>query len=482
MKEKIVKCREGLLRGRTDGEVAVFWSVPYAAPPVGELRWKGPRPAYPWLGIRNAALKPPMPVQTLFPNSSLGSHEMSEDCLYLNIWAPDHPQESCPVLVWFYGGALQGGNADSPVNDGSVYARDGVILVTVGYRVGVFGFMCHPDMRRESIHEYVGNFGHRDQLAALKWIRENIENFGGDPDRVTVSGQSAGSASCCALMNAPAAKGYLQGAICQSGDIFQPERDVPVQEAEEWGKALAESFGCSSLEEFRRVPFTEMYQEGDPMMKRVHQICAAVIDGAFLPGPQGELMLQNQSNPVPIILGSNLDEGSRSAAETYVPTVFKRLGLPDSLYQDIPDLNKKADALARDYWYGRHLAWAKIRALDYGLPTWQYVFARRLTPMGASHGMEIPYAFGNLDAKPDFGMPQPYEKEDKALSDLIHRYWVNFVRKGDPNGEGLPLWPKKGADAVHMQFDVVSGMQNDCLRDTDAITSPLVEKWMRSRM
>ena len=195
MKEKIVKCREGLLRGRTDGEVAVFWSVPYAAPPVGELRWKGPRPAYPWLGIRNAALKPPMPVQMLFPNSSLGTHEMSEDCLYLNIWAPDHPQESCPVLVWFYGGALQGGNADSPVNDGSVYARDGVILVTVGYRVGVFGFMCHPDMRRESIHEYVGNFGHRDQLAALKWIRENIENFGGDPDRVTVSGQSAGSAS-----------------------------------------------------------------------------------------------------------------------------------------------------------------------------------------------------------------------------------------------------------------------------------------------
>ena len=320
MTEKIVKCREGLLRGRTDGEVAVFWSVPYATPPVGELRWQGPHPAHPWLGIRDAVQKPPMPVQVLFPNSSLGSHEMSEDCLYLNIWTPDLPQESCPVLVWFYGGALQGGNADSPVNDGSAYARDGVILVTVGYRVGVFGFMCHPDMRRESIHEYVGNFGHRDQLAALKWIRENIENFGGDPNRVTVSGQSAGSASCCAMMNAPAAKGFLHGAICQSGDIFQPERDVPVQEAEEWGKALAESFGCGSLEEFRRVPFTEMYREGDPMMKRVHQICAAVIDGAFLPGPQGELMLQNKSQPVPIILGSNLDEGSRSAAATYIPT------------------------------------------------------------------------------------------------------------------------------------------------------------------
>ncbi len=482
MKEKIVQCREGLLRGRTDGEVAVFWGVPYAAPPVGELRWRGPQPAYPWMGIRNAALRPPMPVQVLFPNSTLGTHEMSEDCLYLNIWAPDSPKENCPVLVWFYGGALQGGNADSPVCDGSVYARDGVILVTVGYRVGVFGFMCHPDMRRENRHEYVGNFGHRDQLAALKWLRDNIEAFGGDPDRITVSGQSAGSASCCALMNAPAAKGYLHGAICQSGDIFQPERDVPVQEAEEWGKALAESFGCESLEEFRRVPFTEMYKEGDPMMKRVHQICAAVIDGAFLPGPQGELMLQNKSLPIPVILGSNLDEGSRSAAEAYITTVTKRLNLPEGLYANEPDLNKRADAIARDYWYGRHLAWAKIRAVDQGLPTWQYVFARRLGPMGASHGAEIPYAFGNLDAKLDFGFAHEYTREDRALSALIHQYWVNFIKKGDPNGEGLPAWPGKGIDPVHMQFDVQSGMRDDVLRDTDAITSPLVEKWMRSRM
>ena len=482
MQEKIVQCREGLLRGRTDGEVAVFWGVPYAAPPVGELRWRGPQPAYPWLGIRNAALRPPMPVQVLFPNSSLGTHEMSEDCLYLNIWAPDHPEENCPVLVWFYGGALQGGNADSPVCDGTAYAKDGVIVVTVGYRVGVFGFMCHPEMRRENRYEYVGNFGHRDQLAALKWIRENIAAFGGDPDRVTVSGQSAGSASCCAMMNAPAAKGYLQGAICQSGDIFQPERDVPVQEAEEWGAALARSFGCETLDEFRRVPFTEMYKEGDPMMKRVHQICAAVIDGAFLPESQGELMLKNKSLPIPVILGSNLDEGSRSAAEAYIATVTKRLGLPEGLYSQEEDINKRADHLARDYWYGRHLAWARIRSLDYGLPTWQYVFARRLTPMGAAHGMEIPYAFGNLDARPDFGFAQPYTEEDRGLSDLIHRYWVNFIRKGDPNGDGLPQWSRKSAEPVHMQFDAQSGMCSDVLRDTDTIVSPLVEKWMRSRI
>ncbi len=477
-----VRCREGLLRGRTDGETAVFMGVPFAASPTGDLRWRGPQPALPWFGVRDALTPPPMPVQLLFPNSTLGEHEMSEDCLYLNIWAPAEPKEKCPVLVWFYGGALQGGNADSPTNDGTAYARDGVILVSVGYRVGVFGFLCHPDMRREDPDGYVGNFGHRDQLAALKWIRENIGAFGGDPDRVTVSGQSAGSASCCALMNAPAARGYLHGAICQSGDIFQPERDVPVEEAEEWGRLLAESFGCATLEEVRRVPFPEMYAKGDPMMSRVHQICAAVIDGAFLPDSQGDLMLRDRSLRIPVILGSNLDEGSRSAAEAYIPTVMERLGLEGDLYPEQADLNKKADALARDYWYGRHLAWARIRALDYGIPTWQYVFARRLGPMGAAHGMEIPYAFGNLDAAPGFGVKPDYAPEDRELSALMHRYWVNFVKTGDPNGEGLPVWPQKGREPVHMQFDVHSGMTADILRDTDKVVAPAVEKWMRSRI
>ena len=255
-----------------------------------------------------------------------------------------------------------------------------------------------------------------------------------------------------------------------------------MQEAEEWGKALGESFGCRTLDEFRRVPFTELYQNGDPMISRIHQICAAVIDGTFLPGPQGELMLQNKSLPIPVILGSNLDEGSRSAAEAYVAAVTKRLQLPEGLYGAEEDLNKKADRIARDYWYGRHLAWAKIRALDFGLPTWQYVFARRLGPMGASHGAEIPYAFGNLDAKPDFGPPHSYSPEDRTLSSLIHRYWTNFVKNGDPNGDSLPVWPRKSAEAVHMQFDVESGLRSDILRDTDAITSPLVERWMRSRM
>ena len=483
MEYKVVSCREGQLRGRLEGDMAVFTRVPYAAPPTGDLRWRGPQPAEPWAGIRDALSAPPMPVQMHFPGSRLKDHEMSEDCLYLNIWAPAEPREACPILVWFYGGALQGGNADSAVYEGGPCVRDGVILVTVGYRVGVFGFLCHPDMKAEDPDGFVGNFGHRDQLAALKWIHDNIAAFGGDPGRVTVAGQSAGSASCCAMINSPAARGYVTGAICESGDIFQPERDVPLAQAMEDGKKLAEAFGCATLDEFRKIPFPEMYKEGDPMRAKVGQVCAAVIDGAFLPDRQGELMLSGRCAPIPVILGCNLDEGSRFGAPAeYASVVSQRLGISvEHLYDDVENPDRRADALARDYWYGRHLAWAKIRT-EQGLDTWQYVFARRLPPMGASHGLEIPYVFGNLNAPSDFGPPHQYAPEDQGLSDLMHAYWMNFVKTGDPNGPGLPAWPQKKEGPGHMRFDLTSGMVGDVQRPQDEIVAPATEKWMRARM
>ena len=480
-KTGIIQCQSGVLRGLTDGETAVYLGVPFAAPPTGDLRWRGPQPPLPWMGVRDCVTPPPMPVQVVRPGTPLAAHEMSEDCLYLNIWAPEKA-ENCPVLVWFYGGSLQTGNADSPLYDGHAYARDGVILVTAAYRVGVFGFLCHPDMEGEDPEGFVGNFGHRDQLAALRWIRENIGAFGGDPDRITISGQSAGSASCCALMNAPSAAGTFHRAICHSGDIFQPERDTPLGDAEDWGLQLAAAFGCDSLNALRQIPFPALYREGDPMMRQVHRLCAAVIDGKFIPEPQGERMLGNRCTPVPAIIGTNLDEGSRFGAESYITAVTQRLGIPASLYDGETDVERRASALARDYWYGRHLAWAKIRARDYGIPTWQYVFARRLTPAGAFHGMEIPYTFGNLEAVPDFGARLPYTAEDEALSRLMHGYWVNFIKHGDPNGGDLPLWASKAGGDSHMRFDTVSGMREDIPEGTAAVTVPAVEAWMRSRM
>ena len=478
---KIVKTKQGLLRGRREDDAFVFMGVPFAAPPTGDLRWRGPQPAESWFGVRDAFTAPPMPVQQVFGDSPLQYHLQSEDCLYLNLWVPADTDGPCPVLVWFYGGALQGGNADSPITDGRACAKDGVILVSVGYRVGLFGFMCHPDMRAEDPDGFVGNFGHRDQMAALQWIRDNIAAFGGDPARVTVSGQSAGSGSCCTLMNAPAASGLFHGAICQSGDIFQPERDVPAAEAEQWGMELAESFGCSTLEEFRHVPLKELYADGDPMQKRLHKICACVIDGAFLPGSQGERTLRNACMQIPVILGTNLDEGSRWAAEAYIPAITGRLGIPQDFYKGEGDLNQQATALARDYWYGRHLAWAKIRA-EYGLPTWQYVFARRLGRMGAHHGAEIPYVFNNLDAEPDFGERPAYIEEDYGLAQFMHRYWMNFVKTGDPNSEDMPTWPMKSEASGHMHFDLISSLEGDVLRPENETVSPAAEAWMRSRI
>ena len=488
MEELIIRAAGGNFRGLRDDHLIRFSGVPFAKPPVGDLRWRGPQPPEKTEEIIDCTKPAPMPVQVLPPGSPLSAKPMSEDCLYLYITAPadfadGNAAEKHAVHVWFYGGALQAGCASSPQLDGTAYARDGVVAVTVTYRVGVFGFMCHPDMKAEDPDGFSGNFGHRDQIAALEWIQENIEAFGGDPDRVTISGQSAGSGSCCTLMNAPAARGLFHRVICHSGDIFQPERDVPLSEAEGWGQKLAESFGCSTLDEFRKIPAEELYRDGDPMMKRVGKLCACVIDGALLPGPQGERMLRNECMQVPVIIGTNLDEGSRWQAEAYVPAVLSRLGLPLDLYRDAGDINAQATALAIDYWYARHLSWAKIRVSEYALPTWQYVFARRLGPMGAFHGAEIPYTFGTLSAPPDFGSRLPYEKADEALSALMHGYWVNFIKTADPNGPGLPEWPSKNEETeTHMQFGLVSGMKPDLLTETGKTVIPAVDRWMRGRI
>ena len=481
MEYTIIKTPQGVLRGLTDGRVCRFLGIPYAKPPVGKLRWRGPEKLPPSEEMLDCTKEAPMPMQILPDSHPLKKHPMSEDCLYLNLWAPVHLSEKAPVHVWFYGGALQAGCADSPDLDGTRYAEDGVISVNVSYRVGTLGFMCHPMMKEENPEGLTGNFGHRDQIAALIWIQENIEAFGGDPGRITISGQSAGSGSCCTLMNAPMARGLFHRAICHSGDIFQPERDVPLDEAEAWGLELQESFGCHSLDEFREIPAEALYRDGDPMITRLHHFAACVIDPAFLPDTQGELTLRNECAQLPVIIGTNLDEGSRFRAEEYVPAITNRLQLPNDLYAALGSIDAQANALATDYWYARHLAWAKIRTSEYNLPTWQYVFARRLDERGAFHGAEIPYTFGTLQRMEELGSTLPYTEDDAALSDLMHRYWVQFIKNGNPNGDGLPLWPDKHAGG-HMEFNLTSGMNTDILTETGKIVCPATEQWMRSRM
>ncbi len=481
MKTVRVTTRQGILEGELTDGTAVFKGVPFAAPPTGDLRWKEPAPPVPWKGVRPAFSYSASPVQMVPPIGSAKDMYMSEDCLYLNIWAPENA-ENCPVFVWFYGGALQGGTASDPSTNGVHLSHDGIVTVTVNYRVGAFGFMCHPDMKKEDPNGFSGNFGHRDQVAALRWLRENIGFFGGDPGNITISGQSAGSGSSCTLMNSPYARGTFDKAILHSGDIFQPDRDVPLEEAEKWGVLVAESFGVKTLDELRKIPYPELYRNGDPVIAAVHHPAAAVIDGAFIPGPQGEIMLNNRCAQIPVIIGTNLDEGSRRPAAVYVPEITKMLGLPDDLYPAEEGIDRYADQLARDYWYARHLAWAKIRTSEYNLPTWEYVFGRRLNERGAFHGMEIPYTFRSLDDPVLFGERLPYEKEDYMLAWVISSFFRNFMKTGDPNGSGLPEWKPAGVSDEVMFFDCESRMVPEVLRETDRIVSPATEKWMRGRI
>ena len=238
----IVSCGQGALRGKDCGGITAFLGVPFAKPPVGELRWREPQPPSRWRGVRCAEYHQAAPLQTYggFDNG-IETAYLSEDCLYLNIYTPaSETDRDYPVYVWFYGGSYQGGRADDPLFCGARLAKSGVIAITVNYRVNIFGFLCHPDMRAESPYGTGGNFGLLDQIAALAWIRSNITAFGGDPDRITIGGHSAGSASVNNLLCSPMSRGLFARAINESGDVFQPERDITFDTAAELGVRLGE--------------------------------------------------------------------------------------------------------------------------------------------------------------------------------------------------------------------------------------------------
>jgi len=479
-----VRCAQGILQAQVKDGIAVFKGVPFAQPPVGDLRWREPQPPQPWGGIRPADTFSAMPVQCVGgPGSPMYDLWQSEDCLYLNIFAPEAYDHPLPVYVWYYGGSYQNGRADDPIFDGTSLAKKGVITVTVNYRVGIMGFFCHPDMKSESPYGTGGNFGLLDQIAALTWIRENIAAFGGDPDRITISGQSAGSASVCNLMTSPLSMGLIHGAICQSGDVFQPERDLTFDEVAQDGVKTAEFLGCKSLHDMRKLPVSALVQaHTNAMTEATGRFCTPVIDGVVIPYAQGDRLLKNDCAQIPVMIGTNLDEGSRTAAAPYVERVSARLGIPTDLYSMDRGIDAYANELARDYWYARHLAWAKLRVEKYDLPTWQYVFSRRLGKRGANHGMEMPYVFDTFGTFADL-THDLYQPEDKALQRTIEAYWVNFITSGNPNGEGLPHWPeKKDSMDSHMDLNVpVCGMKSDILRESDQTVSPAVYQWMKNR-
>jgi len=478
--KQLVRCTQGLLRGIDAGGVSAFLGVPFAAPPIGALRWREPQSPSCWLGVRPADRFSAGPLQSFaFP----GAEEafLSEDCLYLNIWTPASAAgEAYPVYVWFYGGAYQGGNADSPNIYGAELAKQGIVTVTVNYRVNLFGYLCHPDMRRESPYGTGGNFGTLDQIAALRWLQENLPAFGGDPKRVTIGGQSAGSASVNSMLASPMARGLFSGVINESGDVFQPERDIPFDEAAKNGVRLCEHLGCKTLDELRQLPAERFCRLGFDVMRELHAECTPVIDGAVIPDSQGNLLLRGQCPDVPMLLGSNLDEGS-GGGPGYVERVLERLQVSPQEYAALSE-PQRTRTVARDYWYARHVAWARIRGVDQGRPVWHYVFARPDGPMGAAHGAEIAYAFRNLDCGGFGSRRSGNEPADYALQETLSGYWMNFIRCGDPNGPGLPHWPQKQAQPeAHMRLDAECAMEHDPVHEMDEKLIPAACRWMRNR-
>jgi para-nitrobenzyl esterase len=472
----------GRVAGVVANGIASFKGIPFAAPPVGALRWKAPQPVKPWTGVKQASSFGVACMQDAAMMKLFSAPEgMSEDCLYLNVWTPAKgASDSLPVMVWIYGGGFVLGQTSVPLYDGTKLAEKGVVLVSVAYRVGSFGFLAHPDLSRES-GKGSGNYGLQDQIAGLQWVKANIAKFGGDPSRVTIFGESAGGIAVSMLAASPAAKGLFQRAISESGGSFgsakySNEGGVnvpPLKVAEAKGKAFLEKIGAGDIKAAREIA-ADKIQAAQGAGLAATESFWPVFDGDVLPGNQYELYQAKRFNDTPILIGTNSDEGALFVQPGVTAAGFERLvrqGMgphADAILAAYPH-STDADALKstkdffRESTFAWHTwAWATLQTEKGKGKAYVYYFDHRTarTPNGANHGDEIGYVFKNLGG-PAIGIPGPplpVRPEDTKISDLMSSYWVNFAKNGDPNGPGLPAWPVFSASAQNaMIFDTTPG-------------------------
>jgi para-nitrobenzyl esterase len=449
-----VTTTSGRVDGRQEDGLTVYRGLPFAAPPVGPLRWRAPRPAPSWTGVRHAAAFAPACPQSgvSMPGEALPA--TSEDCLYLNIWSPARSAKArLPVVVWIHGGGFSNGATALPLYAGDRLARRGVVVVTIAYRLGPLGFLAHPELTAESGHASSGNYGLQDQVAALAWVRDNIAAFGGDPARVTIAGQSAGAMSVSILMASPQARGLFHRAIGQSGGFFEPVELAPhyrLARAERDGVAYGASVGASSLAQLRALP-AEILLGGN-----AGQVSHPVIEPWLLPAPPYDVFAAGRQNDVPLLAGYNAEEArsltdvSQVTAASFATDLAARWGpLPPPLVAAYPfttDAQARAARLAfeRDLRFGWDMwAWARLQGAAGRRPAWLYQFTLAPPfPAGspqadwrAGHFVELWYMFGQVDRQP---WARPV---DRRLSEAMTGYWSNFARDGDPNGPGLPSWP-----------------------------------------
>jgi para-nitrobenzyl esterase len=486
-----VRVSGGLVRGMVaPGGVRMFRGIPFAAPPVAELRWREPQAAAPWRGVRQATRFGPRCMQLpLFSDMVFRSDGMSEDCLYLNVWSPPvlarrSAAPRFPVLVYFYGGGFVAGDGSELRYDGGSLARRGIVVVTLNYRLGVFGFLAHPELTAESPHHASGDYGLLDQVAALRWVRDNVAAFGGDPGRVTIGGESAGSISVCAQMASPLSRRLMGGAIGESGGMFRPTAaPVSLSEAERAGAAFASGAGAATLAALRALPADSLLRAagrpGTPWFR-------ATVDGYFLPRPPAEVFAAGEQAHVPLLVGWNTQESDwRGLLGTQAPTpgnyaaavratfgehagealrVFPG-GTPEQVMES-GTLLAGARFIAYSTW-----KWAE-RQSGTGQPVYRYLYAHPRPPtkapsaspppLGAVHSAEIEYALGNLVTNDVYA----WTPQDDSVSEVMQAYFANFVRTGDPNGAGLPHWtPARGDTALVMILDVHPRAEREQRRD-----------------
>jgi para-nitrobenzyl esterase len=448
----------GQVEGESVGSVTVYKAIPFAAPPVGELRWRAPGPVAPWRGVRQTASFAPACMQMGVSMPGETPPKVSEDCLYLNIWTPQKPARGRrPVMVFIHGGGFSNGSASMPLYWGDELARHNVVVVTFGYRLGAFGFLALPELSAESGGHGSGNYGLLDQIAALDWVKRNIAAFGGDPDRVTIFGQSAGSMSVSLLMATPLAKGLFERAIGESGGVFEPLQLAPdwlLAGAQRQGEVYAASLGAASLAELRAMPAARL------LGGKAATITHPVIDGFTLTASPFEIFSEGRQNDVPLLIGFNEAEArslvdlSAVRAATFDADIRSAFGpLPPALMAAYPHATdteaKQARAdFERDLRFGWDMwTWARLQAATGSRPVYYYHFTQAppfppgsvYAGWGASHYAELWYSFGHLGQE-----PWAWTSYDRVLSKAMTTYWTNFAKTGDPNGPSVPTWPKFG--------------------------------------
>ncbi len=455
--KEVVRIESGQVSGVNDEStgITVFKGIPFAAPPVGDLRWKEPQPVEPWEGVKECTSFSASPIQNTPTPFMMWTQEfiapkepLSEDCLYLNVWTgAQTSEEKRPVFVYIYGGGFSSGSSAVPIYDGEEMAKKGVVFVTPNYRVGTMGFLAHPELTAESPNHASGNYGLLDQVEALKWVQKNIQAFGGDPNNVTIAGQSAGAFSINYLVASPLTKGFIHRAIAESGGAVlgstQLARGSALAAAEEAGVKFAESLACSSIEELRAKSADEILNGRGPG--------SPILDGYFLPKSVGEIFENGEQNDVPAILGWNKNEGFGPPAvpadefKEQVKTMFGTKA--EEFLQKFPvNSDEEAFAIQNDLGtlqtFGvQSYKWMLLQDATGTAPVYIYRFEREvpyadgMQNHGAFHTGEVPYAYNNLKMS-----PRPWTEADYNLAGMMSDYWVNFAKTGDPNADNLPEW------------------------------------------